>query len=232
MVLWHGDTDQPDGAATTWLTATPPPATVTMADNHEPEDGAGTLGTRSPRAGTDTAAFSTDPVSVSSRTVAATARPVVLVRSRKPGAPPAEVVCPVQYQADDSALAGLTSEAGTTSGLTGAGVPRAPAATPTPATTTTTSTSILQRCSRLLWAGVMLARAGGAAARPGRPRSATSRTTQASTSSETASGTSGNCERCSVAVPDVTWNWAAQPKAGRRTAVRPFTDTLNFPAGA
>ena len=60
-MLWHGDTDQPDDAATTWLTATPPPATVTMADSHEPEDGAGTLGTRSPRAGTDTAAFSTDP---------------------------------------------------------------------------------------------------------------------------------------------------------------------------
>ncbi len=89
--------------------------------------------------------------------------------SRKPGAPPADVVWPVQYQAEDSALAGLTSAAGTTSGLTGAGFPRAPAATPTAATTTTTSTSIRQRCSRLWWAGVIARPCWGAVVRRDRP---------------------------------------------------------------
>ncbi len=44
-MLWHGETDHPVDPATTWLTATPPPATVTMAESHAPAAGVGTVGT-------------------------------------------------------------------------------------------------------------------------------------------------------------------------------------------
>ena len=41
VVLWHGDWDQPDEPCTTWVTATPPPETVTVSPSHDPDDSAG-----------------------------------------------------------------------------------------------------------------------------------------------------------------------------------------------
>ena len=201
-MLWHGDSDQPGRAG--YHLAHGHAATRHRDDGREPrpDAGAGTAGITSPRAGTETAAFSTEPASVSSLTVAATASARrVGQRAGSPGAPPTR---------------GL-SRAVPGGGL---GVGRTRPARPAPqradrcrgapgtgrhadpATTTTTSTSTLQRCSRLWWAGVM--RRPCCAGR-GTPWTASEERdqedAQASTSSRTPSGTSGNCESWRLAGP-------------------------------
>src|SRR6516164_4558346 len=44
VALWHGATDQPDGPCTNCVTATPPPARVTISETHEPDCGASSVG--------------------------------------------------------------------------------------------------------------------------------------------------------------------------------------------
>ena len=111
-------------------------------------------GATTPRAGTDTAACTVAPVSVTAVMPAVTARAVVLVSTRNPGDTPDATDCPVQYQAEDSASGAPTIALGAGVAPTGAGVPRAPAAMATPAITTTARATTRHRRSRLWWAGV------------------------------------------------------------------------------
>src|ERR1700734_3617082 len=82
VVLWHGACDQPRGPLTAWVTATPPPAVITLSDSQDPDDSAGMEGAATPRAGTATVVFSEAPVSVTAVTVAVTGLGVVLVSMR------------------------------------------------------------------------------------------------------------------------------------------------------
>ena len=107
VVLWQGASDQPDDPWTAWLRATPPPETVTVWDSHDPEDRDGMDGVATAWAGTATAVCTVAPASLTAVMEAATERPVVLVRMRKPGEMPDPVDWPVQYQADDSAFGAL-----------------------------------------------------------------------------------------------------------------------------
>jgi hypothetical protein len=143
--LWQGTTDHPADPWTACDTDTPPPSRVTSSASHAPDDGAATDGARTPCAGTETAALTVAPVSVTVVTSAATARVVVLVSTRKPGALPEIVVCPVQYQAEDSASGGLTKAAGVAAA--GLDEPRVPTPTAPPTMTATTTTKIGQRRS-------------------------------------------------------------------------------------
>jgi len=149
VVLWQGASDQPDDPWTAWLRATPPPETVTVWDSHDPVDRDGMDGVATAWAGTATAVCTVAPASLTAVMEAATERPVVLVRMRKPGEMPDPVDWPVQYQADDSAFGALTSALDTAGAAAGAGAPRVPAAMATPATTSTTTASTAHRRSWL-----------------------------------------------------------------------------------
>ena len=154
VVLWQGAEDQPAEPWTAWLTATPPPETVTVWDSQDPDERGGMVGVTTARAGTATAACTVAPASLTAVTVAATERAVVLVRMRKPGARPDPVDWPVQYQAEDSALGALTRVLGAAGAPPGAGASGLPAAMPTPATTNTTTASTTHRRSLTWWAGL------------------------------------------------------------------------------
>ncbi len=153
VMLWHGDSDQPDEPRTAWLTATPPPEIVTSWDSHDPDLGALREGTTTPRAGIATGVLVTAPVSDTSVTEAVEATDVVFVSTSSPGATPDWVDWPVQYHPDDSASGAPTTEVGP-GGVAGAGL-CVPATAATTATTATTKTSTRQRRSRLWWAGVI-----------------------------------------------------------------------------
>ena len=146
-VLWQGVWDQPKALCTDWVTATPPPDVITVSDSHEPDDKAGMVGTTTPWAGTATAVCAVAPESVVVVMPALTVLVVVLVSTREPGDAPAAVVCPVQYQAVDSASGAPTSALGFGAAPTGAGVPRTPTAMATPATTTMTRAATRHRRS-------------------------------------------------------------------------------------
>ena len=155
VLLWHGASAQPDGPRNACVTATPPLDSRTTSDSHVPEAGVGTVATVCPRAGTETAVATRAPESVTPSMVPDTARAVVLVRITEPGArAPATVVCPVQYHADDSALAAPTSAAGLGGGPPGALFPGARAARASPTNTAATTTSTSQRRPPAWWAGL------------------------------------------------------------------------------
>ena len=107
VVLWQGASDHPEEPWTAWVTATPPPETVTVWDSHDPDDKGGMDGVTTAWAGTATAVCTVAPASLTAVMEAATERPVVLVRTRKPGEMPDPEDWPVQYQADDSASGAL-----------------------------------------------------------------------------------------------------------------------------
>ncbi len=113
-------------------------------------------GTTTPWAGTATAACTVAPVSVTAVMPAVMGLDVVLVSTRKPGATPDAMDCPVQYHAEDSASGAPTIAPGAGVAPTGVGVPRAPAATATPTITTTARATTRHRRSWLWWAGVTM----------------------------------------------------------------------------
>ena len=250
VVLRHGAWDQPNESLTVCVTATPPPAVITVSASQDPDERAGIAGVATPPAGTPTAACAVAPLSVTAVIVAVTGRVAVLVRMRKPGDTPPAVDWPVQYQADDSASGAPTIALGEGAAVAGAGAPRTPSATATPATTSTTRASTRHRRSRLRCAGVTSATdsvtaapvsaAGGRvvpelddARTRRRPMTAPVTTTHAASSSRTANGMKGNCDSDSVAWPlSATAYCAAQPKAACRAVGWPSTVKAKLPAGA
>ena len=157
--LWQGPSDQPAGPWTACETDTPPPSRATVSDSKEPDDGTGKEGARTLCAGTETAAFTLAPVSVTVVMSASTARVVALDSTRKPGAGPEGIVCPVQYQAEDSASGALTSAAGVADAGAGLDDPRVPRPTAAPTMTAATTRSTGQRRSGP-WCAVRPACAG------------------------------------------------------------------------
>src|SRR5581483_1472308 len=172
--LAHGASDQPALPCTACVTATPPLPSTTSCATHVPELGAGTLGTSWPRAGITTEVSTWAPVSLVEVIVPRTVCPVVLVSTKVPSAiPPVGVVCPVQYQADDSVPGPLTKAAGVRAGPPDRAVPGVRAATATPATTTRDTATMTQRPRPRRCAGLIApppralgggARSGGGAA--------------------------------------------------------------------
>ncbi len=151
MLLWHGASAQPVGPCAVSDTATPPPFKETVSDSQVPVLGVGTYATVCPRAGTETELCTLTPVSVTALIVPETLRSPVFVRTTKPGASwPDAVVCPVQYQAEDSASGAPSMAAGVTGGPPAALLPgeRAAKAKPTITAMTTTITTH-RRCPAL-----------------------------------------------------------------------------------
>jgi hypothetical protein len=146
VVLRHGATDQPDAPCSNCVTATPPPASETIWDTHDPDDGAGSVGITCPRPETRTAVVAELPPSVTWVTVPLTACGVVFVSRTDPGATPEATDWPVQYHAEDSALGALTSALGSGSAPAPCGVePRVATTTETAAMTTSTTERTGQR---------------------------------------------------------------------------------------
>src|SRR5580700_385935 len=72
VVLWHGVSDQPDEPLTAWVTATPPPETVTVWASHDPDVRGGMDGATASCAGTATTVCTVSPESLTEVTVAVT----------------------------------------------------------------------------------------------------------------------------------------------------------------
>jgi hypothetical protein len=143
--LWQGTIDQPAGPWTACDTDTPPPSRVTVSASNEPDDGTASVGVTTLSAGTETMAFTVAPVSVTIVMFAVTARVAELESTSRPAAAFELVVCPVQYQADDSASGALTSDAGVGGVAAGLCDPRVPTKTATPTMTAATTTRTGQR---------------------------------------------------------------------------------------
>ena len=146
VALWHGDSDQPDGPSVAWVTATPPPESVTASEIQAPVWGPGWRRSVWLRAGTDTPTSTLAPVSVTASMVPDTEREPVLVKITEPGAScPAAVDWPVQYHAEDSASAALTAAADAGGGPPGEALPGERPATASPTSTAATSVSTSHR---------------------------------------------------------------------------------------
>ena len=193
VLLWHGASAQPDGPCSVCDTATPPPDKVTASESHVPDVGRRDSGTqlaacRHRNRRRHRGARYRSPPSI----VPVTVRVPVLVRTTEPGAScPAAVVCPVQYQADDSASGAPTRERRRRRRAAGRALPGRAGRDGHADEHRHDHDEDQPPALAALWAGAHDASSGRPppAAGATSPTSAAARTTQPSTSTRTARGT-------------------------------------------